>query len=601
MNKLESDSIYRPEDKFGDEADSQIQRKRSGLFTKSIYPSIKPNMAKIAAENKAKMEAYNKANPVVQTKSEISQPGDASELQADKVAEAVTKGDSENAQVAINEKVADVAPKGGDGSLSTNPEFDSQLQSSKNQGQKLDDNVKSEMEGYLGSNLSGVNIHKGEKADKMSRNINAKAFTHGQDIYFKDGNYDPTSTEGKKLLAHELTHTVQQGEGMLRPMLQRTEVDTTATPYELKDSKGLIDAHVNKIISNARNKVLKNENDHKQKKEFIDEVFDKLGEFGESISDKVKYLSKIEIWAKELGKEYVYLPDRASTKYAGVKDVFWKTFQVLGHSMKVAGENIGSDKLGHFFQQGHEYFVTVYNIQKKREENPKLEEETVGKHKQKLTEIQGYDSENKNMGKATTGVFSFADLQANIKGYQFYIDLYRNPNMKFEISTYIKEIESEDKTGTQNTGISKSSFSEEKKPSAYRADIAKAVWKNIITSDWKATDTEGKTKNGLMELKADELVTGTLYYKVNSSSSDEKREIKNGNIEYSNASLNIEGKEEIQKDIFKGVFITCDWKQEGRRGKVVMTSISEQSFSVLFLNEGGQQTDKWSLTRKALR
>jgi len=44
----------------------------------------------------------------------------------------------------------------------------------------------------------------------MNKELNAQAFTHGRDIYFNAGKYDPESTQGKKLLAHELTHVVQQ-------------------------------------------------------------------------------------------------------------------------------------------------------------------------------------------------------------------------------------------------------------------------------------------------------------------------------------------------------------------------------------------------------
>ena len=47
----------------------------------------------------------------------------------------------------------------------------------------------------------------------MSSQLGAKAFTHGKDIYFNEGNFQPNTSEGKHLLAHELTHTIQQGDG----------------------------------------------------------------------------------------------------------------------------------------------------------------------------------------------------------------------------------------------------------------------------------------------------------------------------------------------------------------------------------------------------
>jgi hypothetical protein len=63
----------------------------------------------------------------------------------------------------------------------------------------------------MGVDFSGVNIHTDSKAVQMNQKLGAKAFTHGNDIYFKEGEFNPESNNGKKLLAHELTHVVQQG------------------------------------------------------------------------------------------------------------------------------------------------------------------------------------------------------------------------------------------------------------------------------------------------------------------------------------------------------------------------------------------------------
>ena len=56
-----------------------------------------------------------------------------------------------------------------------------------------------------------MRIHTGREAAGLSSQIQAKAFTHGNDIYFNSGEYNPNSSTGKSLLAHELTHTIQQG------------------------------------------------------------------------------------------------------------------------------------------------------------------------------------------------------------------------------------------------------------------------------------------------------------------------------------------------------------------------------------------------------
>ncbi|WDE09538.1 eCIS core domain-containing protein [Thalassomonas haliotis] len=91
------------------------------------------------------------------------------------------------------------------------PAFESSLQSSKGGGTPLPENTRSEMETGIGADFSAVKIHTNNNAAQMNRQINAKAFTHGSDIYFNQGQYNPESSSGKHLLAHELTHTVQQG------------------------------------------------------------------------------------------------------------------------------------------------------------------------------------------------------------------------------------------------------------------------------------------------------------------------------------------------------------------------------------------------------
>jgi hypothetical protein len=61
------------------------------------------------------------------------------------------------------------------------------------------------------ADFSGVSIHTDEKAAQMSKDLHAQAFTYGNDIYFNSGKYNTDTSAGKHLLAHELTHVVQQG------------------------------------------------------------------------------------------------------------------------------------------------------------------------------------------------------------------------------------------------------------------------------------------------------------------------------------------------------------------------------------------------------
>ncbi len=78
-------------------------------------------------------------------------------------------------------------------------------------GHPLPDSVRKFFEPRFGYDFSGVRIHTGNRASEVARSINAQAFTKGTDIVFGSGQYKPGSCSGDRLLAHELTHVVQQG------------------------------------------------------------------------------------------------------------------------------------------------------------------------------------------------------------------------------------------------------------------------------------------------------------------------------------------------------------------------------------------------------
>lgn len=84
------------------------------------------------------------------------------------------------------------------------------LSNSKSGGRPLPDDTRSFMESRIGADFSNVKVHTGNNAVKMSKELNAQAFTHDSHIYFNSGKYNPSSTQGKHLLAHELMHTLQQ-------------------------------------------------------------------------------------------------------------------------------------------------------------------------------------------------------------------------------------------------------------------------------------------------------------------------------------------------------------------------------------------------------
>ncbi|MGH2568795.1 MAG: DUF4157 domain-containing protein [Bacteroidota bacterium] len=84
------------------------------------------------------------------------------------------------------------------------------IESSRGGGQPLDSGVRIQMGRAFGADFGRVRVHTDSQADALNRVLDAKAFTTGKDVFFRHGEYNPGSSGGKQLLAHDLTHVVQQ-------------------------------------------------------------------------------------------------------------------------------------------------------------------------------------------------------------------------------------------------------------------------------------------------------------------------------------------------------------------------------------------------------
>lgn len=87
---------------------------------------------------------------------------------------------------------------------------EAELNSTRGTGQVLDEGLQRSMGEAMGADFSGVRLHTDARADRLSRSLAARAFTTGRDVFFRQGEYQPRSLEGQELIAHELTHVVQQ-------------------------------------------------------------------------------------------------------------------------------------------------------------------------------------------------------------------------------------------------------------------------------------------------------------------------------------------------------------------------------------------------------
>jgi len=103
-----------------------------------------------------------------------------------------------------------------EGAASTSAGVASGIGASQSSGVQLPSGVRQFMEPRFSADFSRVRIHTGEQAANLNRQVSAQAFTVGNQIYFGRDRYQPESSQGRELIAHELTHTIQQGAAVQR-------------------------------------------------------------------------------------------------------------------------------------------------------------------------------------------------------------------------------------------------------------------------------------------------------------------------------------------------------------------------------------------------
>jgi hypothetical protein len=126
--------------------------------------------------------------------------------------------------------------KKAEGQTGVNFEVERKIESVRGAGQPLDSVARVQMEKAFNADFSGVRVHTNSDAGALNRELNARAFTTGQDIFFRQGEYNPGGSSGRELLAHELTHVVQQNAEHVR---RKTEDGEAGPSYGCGTYSGL--------------------------------------------------------------------------------------------------------------------------------------------------------------------------------------------------------------------------------------------------------------------------------------------------------------------------------------------------------------------------
>jgi hypothetical protein len=164
---------------------------------------------------------------IFQPKLYTSQPGDIYEQEADRIAERMARKSVDNSIPGerLRTSLGHIYPKNEEDKNPTlrtgKPAMISGTESSdrvvdevnnicSSEGSSLDTDTNEFMESSFGHDFSRVRVHTGERAAMSAKSINARAYAIGNNIVFGERQYQPKTIEGRKLLAHELTHVVQQ-------------------------------------------------------------------------------------------------------------------------------------------------------------------------------------------------------------------------------------------------------------------------------------------------------------------------------------------------------------------------------------------------------
>jgi hypothetical protein len=180
-------------DAFELEAEKMAKRVSNDSPSHSSAPSLQRMCEDCKDELSAKLE-----NPSISTyKSPNLQP----EVQKMNSANLFEEGEGAQAKKESTQN----------GNRGASKDFENQLYQSRGGGQALPSNVMHEMNHLFKADFNKVRVHNGSNAIQMNEKIGSQAFTNRNNIYFNKGKFDPSGYEGKKLLAHELTHTIHQG------------------------------------------------------------------------------------------------------------------------------------------------------------------------------------------------------------------------------------------------------------------------------------------------------------------------------------------------------------------------------------------------------
>lgn len=210
FNDSFTDPAHDPAEREADEVANQIVNQPTTAVSQSANESVqRKEQEGQAVQRMEEEEAQAKVQRMEEEEAQAKiQRMEEEEPQAKLRVQRMEEEEAQAKLQPVQKKAATEAPQHTETSDAS--ALQEQLRLAKGKGAALPDDLRSEMEGELGISLASVRIHTDSHAVGLCQQLSAQAFTYGYDIFFNAGKYNPNSPEGKRLLAHELAHVVQQ-------------------------------------------------------------------------------------------------------------------------------------------------------------------------------------------------------------------------------------------------------------------------------------------------------------------------------------------------------------------------------------------------------
>lgn len=202
------------DDRLQRQPDEKLQKKEDDKLQKAPLPDEKVQKAELKDEKVQKKED-DKLQKAPATDEKIQKKDEDKLQKAPAPDEKLQKKEDDKLQ-----------RKSSEGASAVSASTQSAIQNKTTGGQPLSSDVRSYMEPRFKADFSNVRIHSDPESASLSNHLSARAFTYQNHVFFSRDQYQPGTSEGKQLLAHELTHTIQQGHAVQRS----SQVSTTATP-----------------------------------------------------------------------------------------------------------------------------------------------------------------------------------------------------------------------------------------------------------------------------------------------------------------------------------------------------------------------------------